>query len=289
MPVIESVAELRQHLQRLRNQNRTIGFVPTMGALHDGHLQLIKVARKSCDVVVVSIFVNPLQFGPNEDLNRYPRTFASDVEQSAAAGASIVFAPTVPEMYPDGFETSVNLHRMGAILEGASRPGHFQGVATVVMKLFWMVLPDRAFFGQKDAQQVGVIQRMSRDMNIPIELIIVPTVREADGLALSSRNRYLSPTERQQAGILYQALSHAAERFQTGVTSADVLLYEIREIIGSVTLSRLDYAEIVDSQTFEPLERVDRPATIVLAVFFGSTRLIDNWLLTPSNSEADRA
>jgi pantoate--beta-alanine ligase len=253
-----------------------------MGALHDGHVSLIRRARRETDFVVVSIFVNPTQFGPNEDFDHYPRTFAADRRLTRAAGADLIYAPAASEMYPEGFGTYVQaMGDLAASLEGASRPGFFRGVATVVAKLLNQVQPDAAYFGQKDAQQARVIQRMVCDLDIPVRIVVCPTVREADGLAMSSRNRYLSADERKQATVLSQALKQAEELLASGVTEASRLKRAMRAVIRRAPAARIDYVEVVDAETLEPLHVVDRPALVALAVFIGTTRLIDNTILHP--------
>ena len=280
MRVVRTVAALRRAVARARRGGVRIGFVPTMGALHDGHLSLIRRARRETDFVVVSIFVNPTQFGPKEDFARYPRTFAADRRRAGSAGADLIYAPAASEMYPEGFRTYVEVTGdIAARLEGASRPGFFRGVATVVAKLLNQVQPDVAYFGQKDAQQARVVQRTVRDLDIPVRIVVCPTVREADGLAMSSRNRYLRADEREQATALSQALKQAEELFASGVAEADRLKRAMRAVIRRAPAARIDYVEVVDAETMEPLRVVDRPALVALAVFIGTTRLIDNTVL----------
>ncbi len=282
MQLVETVAQLQAW--RTAQRDRTIGFVPTMGYLHDGHLALVRRARTENEIVVVSIFVNPLQFGPHEDYERYPRDLARDLALLAPEGVDLVFAPSVEEMYPPGFATSVVVSGpVAERLEGASRPGHFRGVATVVARLLNLVRPTRAYFGWKDAQQVLVIRRMVQDLALPVEIVPVPTVREADGLALSSRNVYLSPEERAAASAIPRALFAALERFQAGERNAEMLRRIVREALAS-SLVRLDYVSVSDLERFEELEVVDRPALLLVAAWVGTTRLIDNLPL----EEADR-
>ncbi|GHO81622.1 pantothenate synthetase [Ktedonobacter sp. SOSP1-85] len=258
-----------------------VGLVPTMGYLHEGHLSLFQTARTENATVVASIFVNPTQFGPNEDLERYPRNLERDLHMLEAAGVDVVFTPTASEMYPPGFTTYVE--PQGSLVEqgeGASRPNHFRGVATVVLKLFQLIQPQRAYFGQKDAQQVAVITRMVRDLNLPVTLRIRPTVREADGLAMSSRNSYLDPATRAAAPILYQALQAGRQAFEAQPTSNPAAVMQaMAEIVAQEPQARLDYTEVRDAETFLPLERLQAPALLLLAVRLGSVRLIDNFAL----------
>lgn len=276
-----TIARVRQSVAEARAAGLTVGLVPTMGALHAGHASLIEQMRAHCRFVVVSIFVNPMQFGPHEDLDRYPRQLAADCALCAAHGASLVFAPPVNEIYPLGFATTVDVGPLAERLEGASRPGHFRGVATVVLKLFNIVQPDAAIFGQKDAQQVAVIRQLVRDLDVPVRLIVAPTVREPDGLAMSSRNAYLSAEERRAAVVLSQALNWAIAAVAAGQHDPAQLEAGLAERIAAEPLARLDYARVVSADTFEPLTTLDRPALAVLAVLIGATRLIDNAPLWP--------
>lgn len=255
---------------------RPIGLVPTMGWLHAGHRALIARARAENTMTVVTIFVNPRQFGDPSDLARYPRNEARDVEICTAEGADLVFAPPVDEVYPPGFDSTVSVGAIARPLEGAARPGHFDGVATVVAILFGLVRADRAYFGQKDAQQVAVIRRMALDLAIPTEVVTCPTIREPDGLALSSRNVHLSPEERAAAPILHQALLAAREAWESGERSADALRARMRAELSEEPLANVEYVSVADAATLAELDRVDRPALLSLAVRFGSTRLIDN-------------
>jgi pantoate--beta-alanine ligase len=280
--VVAGIAAVRAVVARHRREGHTVGFVPTMGALHAGHAHLIETAAAECGRVVVSVFVNPTQFGPNEDFARYPRTLNADLRICEAAGAHTVFVPTVAEVYPEPFRTFVEVAGVSEGLCGASRPGHFRGVATVVLKLFNMVGPDVAYFGQKDAQQVRVIQTMVRDLDVPIQVRVVPTVREPDGLALSSRNRYLTPEERRHAVVLWQALSEAARRVAAGERDAVALRRRMEERVAATPGATLDYAAVTDAESLAPVDRLERPALAALAVFFGRTRLIDNVTLEPS-------
>lgn len=278
--VVHTVAQLRQQLSEVRRQRKTVGLVPTMGALHQGHASLIEAARAREEVVVVSIFVNPTQFGPKEDFERYPRPMDEDIGVCGRHGVDLIYHPSVEEMYPEGYRTYVEVTGWQDILEGASRPGHFRGVATVVLKLLNQVQPDRAYFGQKDAQQVRVIQQLVRDLNVPVEILVRPTVREADGLAMSSRNRYLDADQRQRAVALYQALREASEQYQAGVRDPEVLRRVMTQRLQATPGAELDYAVVLDPDTFQPAEDLTRGALLALAVKFGDTRLIDNLILS---------
>jgi len=276
MRIARTIAEMKA----LRRQSRdAVGFVPTMGYLHDGHLALVRRARTENSVVVVSIFVNPTQFGPSEDFNRYPRDIPRDLALLEKEGTDIVFMPSAEEMYPEGFSSWVVVEKVTERLEGRSRPGHFRGVATVVNKLFNIVEPTKAYFGQKDAQQVVVIKKMVADLNMNLEIVVVPTVRESDGLAMSSRNVYLNPQERQAATVLFKALMLAKDLWTGGEKSADVLRREMEFLIGREPLAQIDYISIADPQTLEELSTIEGPALASLAVRIGKTRLIDNILL----------
>lgn len=286
IPTVRTVRELRAALDVERHAGRLIGLVPTMGALHAGHLSLIERAHEQCDFVVVSVFVNPSQFDRSADLERYPRQEDVDSELAAQAGADLVFAPSVEEVYPDGFATQVQVLGITDRLEGAMRgPEHFRGVATVVTKLLCMTLPDVAFFGQKDAQQVLVIRRLVVDLNLPVRVEVCPTVREADGLALSSRNAQLSPAERHRALALHAGLAAAAELASAGERSADALLGAARGAMRDYEV-QAEYLVLVDPSSLEPLERIDGPALLAVAAHVGSVRLIDNVILDPSNYAA---
>jgi pantoate--beta-alanine ligase len=263
-----------------REQNRTIGFVPTMGALHEGHLSLVHEARAMCDIVVVSVFVNPTQFGPAEDFNAYPRDLTRDSALMAEYNVDYVFAPTVEEIYPPGFSTYVTVEGLSEELEGASRSGHFRGVTTVVAILLNTIKPDFVFFGQKDAQQAVVIRKMLRDLAFPSEIVVLPIVREESGLARSSRNNYLSGQERQAATVLHLALSKAREAYDGGEHNPARLIELVRATIEQEPLARIDYISANDTDTFAKLDRIDeQPALLSLAVFIGKTRLIDNIVL----------
>jgi len=275
MRVIETVAEFRT----ARAQAADLGLVPTMGYLHQGHLSLVAQAKAECSTVAVSIFVNPTQFGPNEDLARYPRDLPRDLGLLEAAGVDLVFAPQPAEVYPPGFDTVVEVRGVTDVLEGAVRPGHFAGVATVVAKLFGIVQPTRAYFGQKDAQQSVVIRKLVRDLNLPVEVIIAPTVREPDGLALSSRNSYLTPEQRVAAPAIHRALSAARDRFAAGERDAEVLREAMRAVIAGEPLMQIDYISVADTETLRELATVEAQALASMAVRLGATRLIDNMVL----------
>ena len=276
MRVSKTIAETRAAVRELRAAGRTVGLVPTMGALHAGHVSLVRAAREQCDVVVVSIFVNPTQFGPNEDFARYPRTWDADCALLDREGVDLIFAPGAEEMYPVGASTFVEVEGVSDRLDGASRPGHFRGVATVVAKLFHIVGPDKAFFGQKDAAQVAVLRRMVRNLNFDLELVVCPTVREADGLALSSRNRYLSAEQRRQALVLSRALRRIEERVSQGVVESAALIREAQEMLAAEAGVRVDYLRIVDPSSLEDVADVCGGALVAVAAVVGTTRLIDN-------------
>lgn len=279
-PIVERIESVRQEVARARQAQRRIGFVPTMGALHAGHAALIQRARKECGYVVVSIFVNPTQFGPQEDFARYPRTLAADQKLCAEEGADLIFAPSVEEIYPPPYRTFVEVTELDQVLCGASRPKHFRGVCTVVLKLLHIVQPDVVYFGEKDYQQARIIRQMIRDLNIPVHMEVVPTVREADGLACSSRNSYLTAAQRQVAPRIYQALLELRQRVQEGEREVARLQTQLQEALSAIPEARVDYAHIVDADTLQPLEQLDRPAIAAVAVFLGTTRLIDNIRLT---------
>jgi pantoate--beta-alanine ligase len=278
---------MKEQARQARAESRVIGLVPTMGALHAGHLSLIERARRECSPVIASIFVNPKQFGPNEDFTKYPRTFESDSEKLERAGVDALFAPEAAEIYPAGFATYVNVDGLSVRLEGRTRPGHFRGVTTVVMKLMQIVQPNFAYFGRKDAQQSRLIQQMARDLNLDTEIVICPPVREPDGLALSSRNVYLNAEERQAATVLHRALNAVRNEIASGVRDALQLQAVLQRMLGTERLARVDYAEIVDALSFEPVVRVSKACYVVLAVFIGKTRLIDNLYIEPKTSNSE--
>jgi pantoate--beta-alanine ligase len=284
MKICQTIDDMRAVSRSARHAGKRLGFVPTMGALHEGHLSLVRAAKAKCDVVAVSIFVNPLQFGPTEDLAKYPRTFERDRELLEKEAVDILFAPTLEEMYPAGAVTYVTVEGLSEKLCGKSRPGHFRGVTTVVAKLFHIVEPDMAFFGQKDAAQTTIIRRMVRDLNLPVEIVVCPIVREPDGLAMSSRNAYLSPQERKSALVLHRALTEVKSRFDQGERDAAVLIEAGKQVLAQEPAVRLDYYEIVDPITLDPMPEVTSSALVAIAAFLGNTRLIDNILLPVSRS-----
>lgn len=273
MKVVETIADLRRLRLKLPEP---VGFVPTMGYLHEGHLVLVRRAKAENSSVVVSIFVNPTQFGPQEDFNKYPRDPQRDLAMLEKEGVDIVFMPSVAEMYPPEFSSWVDVGKIAERLEGASRPGHFRGVATVVAKLFNIVQPDRAYFGQKDAQQLIVIKKMAAELNMNLEVVAVPTVREPDGLAMSSRNTYLNPEERKAAVVLYQALTLAQKLWSQGEKDTQAIRQQMTELIQKQPLANIEYISIANAETLDELDRVKPPALVSLAVKIGRTRLIDN-------------
>jgi pantoate--beta-alanine ligase len=279
MRVVNSVKEMQRVCREMRAGGRALGFVPTMGALHEGHLSLVRRARAECDAVAASIFVNPLQFGPGEDFTRYPRTFEADSRLLEAEGVVVLFAPDAPEMYPEGAVTTVTVTGVGDRLDGASRPGHFTGVATVVAKLFHSVGPDRAYFGQKDAAQLAVLRQMVRDLNFDVQIVDCAIERDADGLALSSRNKYLSAAEREQALGLRRCLLRVQERIAGGARGSEELLRSGMEVLTAAPGVRVDYLAVVDANTLLPVLQADSGALVAVAAYVGSTRLIDNFLV----------
>ncbi len=270
---------MKQVARQARAEGRPAGFVPTMGALHEGHMSLVRAAMAECQPVIASIFVNPTQFGPGEDLQKYPRTVDADRVRLEEAGVGYLFAPEAAEMYPQGFRTWVNVEGLSDRLEGRVRPGHFRGVTTVVLKLLEIVQPQKAFFGRKDAQQARLVQQMVRDLHLDSEIIVCPIVREPDGLAMSSRNAYLSPDERRAATVLHRALDGARRAIERGERDALRLTAAMREIIRSEPLAQTDYVELVDAEALEPVTRLRRTCLALLAARFGATRLIDNLLI----------
>ncbi|MFH1227351.1 MAG: pantoate--beta-alanine ligase [Planctomycetota bacterium] len=281
MQVIRNINALKEVIRRFKSGGKTVGFVPTMGALHQGHLSLMRQSRKDTDLTVVSIFVNPMQFGPAEDYKKYPRTLAGDIKMMRAAGVDIVFAPAVNRIYPGGFQFCVDIGNLGGMLCGRSRPGHFKGVLTVVNKLFNIVEPDIAYFGQKDYQQALIIRRMVRDLDMNLRIKVMPIVREEDGLAMSSRNRYLSADQRRQATCLYRALNEAKRQVRSGQVSAARIIGAMKKIINLSDESRIDYIAIVEPETLLDIKTVKpgQKALAALAVFIGRTRLIDNMFI----------
>ncbi len=279
MKILSNITETGAACRLARANGQRLGLVPTMGALHEGHLSLVRVAKARCDTVAVSLFVNPTQFGPNEDLAKYPRPYERDRELLEKEGVAILFAPSAEEMYPKGEATRVVVEGLSERLDGRSRPGHFRGVTTVVSKLFHIIEPDVAFFGQKDAAQSAVIRRMVSDLNFPVEIVICPIVREPDGLAMSSRNAYLNPDERQRALALHRSLNRVEDEFRAGERSAARLIAAATKVFAPEPQIRLDYFEIVDPDTLDPVEQIERPALVAVAAYVGSTRLIDNRIL----------
>lgn len=279
METIRTIAWMKEKVREARQEQRVIGLVPTMGALHAGHMALVERAKKECAPVYASIFLNPTQFGPNEDLSKYPRPLEADMEKLTAAQVDGLFLPTPAEMYPHGFSTYVHVEGLSERLEGKSRPGHFRGVVTVVLKLFEIVQPHYAYFGRKDAQQVRIVEKMVRDLNLDVELVICPTVREPDGLAMSSRNAYLNAEERRAATVLFRALKAAEKELRAGVRDTFELQHTMRKVLDGEKHARVDYAEIVDADNFEPVARLGRTSYALLAVRIGNTRLIDNMLI----------
>lgn len=279
MQIAATIQEVRTQVKAWKKDGCTVGFVPTMGYLHEGHGSLISRARQENDKVVVSIFVNPMQFGAGEDLASYPRDLEKDSAYCASLGADLIFHPEPSEMYADGFCSYVDMSVLTEELCGLSRPVHFRGVCTVVNKLFNIVQPDRAYFGQKDAQQLAVVQRMVKDLNMDLEIIGCPTVRESDGLAKSSRNTYLSETERQAARVLYRAVTHGQALAAAGETDAAAIVAQMKALIEKEPLARIDYVKAVDGLTMQPLTTVKKPMLVALAVYIGKTRLIDNFIL----------
>jgi pantoate--beta-alanine ligase len=279
MKICETIEEMRAACRAARRGGQRLGFVPTMGALHEGHLSLIRAARAACGIVAASIFVNPTQFGPNEDLAKYPRDFERDRDLLAEEGVELLFAPSVDEMYPAGAVTWVTVEELSGKLDGCSRPGHFRGVTTVVAKLFHIVEPDAAFFGQKDAAQLAIIRRMVRDLKFPVEIVAGAIVREADGLAMSSRNAYLDSAQRRSALVLHRALTRVKKMWEAGERDAAKLTAAGREEIAGEKSVRLDYFEIVDPDNLDPVQNPAAGALVAGAAFVGTTRLLDNILL----------
>jgi len=279
MKIIETIKEMRAFIAQARKQGQSIGLVPTMGSLHEGHLTLMRQAQQVCDVVVVSIFINPTQFGPNEDFAKYPRDLVGDSEKAASVGVQVIFHPQAKEMYPQGYSSFIDVEGITDQLCGASRPGHFRGVATVVAKLFNIVQPDQAFFGQKDAQQVLVLQRMVSDLNMNVDIVIVPIVREGDGLAMSSRNAFLSEAERRAGLVLSRSLAVAEQLVASGERDTQKIRLQVLATIQAEKLAECDYVEIYEYPSLLSIDRIQEKALLALAVKFGQTRLIDNVIL----------
>ena len=276
MEIIRTIDWMKQIARDSRAKEHVLGFVPTMGALHEGHFSLVRAAKHECSPVVASIFVNPNQFGAGEDLQKYPRRFEQDTEALEKLGVNYLFAPEASEMYPGGFRTQVAVEGLSDRLEGRSRPGHFRGVTTVVLKLFEIVQPQRAYFGRKDAQQLRIIRQMVADLNLDAQIVACPIVREPDGLAMSSRNAYLQGADRSAATVLYRALSAAKKEIEEGELESAHLIDSMRRVFSSAPAATLDYAEIVDAETLEPVLRVRKSCLALVAAFVGKTRLIDN-------------
>ena len=276
MNTLTTLSDLRTARLSLKG---TVGLVPTMGYLHEGHLSLIRQAKAECEHVIVTIFVNPTQFGPSEDLSKYPRDLERDLNLISPLGVDIIWTPTAEVMYPTGYQTWVEVEAMTQPLEGSMRPGHFKGVTTVVAKLFNATQPDKAYFGQKDAQQAAVIRQMVRDLNFPLEVMICPTTREADGLAMSSRNKYLSEAERKAAVVLFRSLSAAKELYESGERDAEKIRGKMKEILASEPLAQMQYVSCADYDTLAELNEIKGKALLSMAVFLGKTRLIDNFIL----------
>jgi pantoate--beta-alanine ligase len=277
--ICATIPEARSACRDARSGGKQLGLVPTMGALHEGHSSLVQAAKAQCDAVAVSIFVNPVQFGPKEDLSKYPRPFERDCRMLEKQGVDILFAPSVAEIYPGGSVTWVTVEGLSEKLDGRSRPGHFRGVTTIVAKLFNIIEPDVAFFGQKDAAQLAVIRRMVLDLNFPVEIVAVPTVREADGLAMSSRNAYLKGEERDRAAVLHRSLLRARQQFDAGERIAASLISAGKDLFANEPGVVLDYFEVVDPDTLDPVEKISKKTLVAVAAYVGSTRLIDNLLL----------
>jgi len=276
LKVITEIDKMKTYAKIMRKDSKVIGFVPTMGYFHEGHLSLMRAARKQCDTVIVSVYVNPAQFGPKEDLTKYPRQIQRDEELARIEGADVIFVPRDEDMYPEGYSTYVNVEGLTEKLCGKARPGHFRGVTTIVMKLFEIIKPEIAYFGQKDAQQAFVIQKMIKDLNLDITMKILATVREKDGLAMSSRNSYLKKSERKEAPVVYQALLEAERMVQRGENSAKVMTKAMRETIKKASSAKIDYISVVDTKSLEDVVTIKNEALVTAAVLIGKTRLIDN-------------
>ncbi|MCD6418127.1 pantoate--beta-alanine ligase [bacterium] len=282
MEIVSSISRMQELSALARRDGRIIGFVPTMGYLHEGHLSLMRIARKKCDVLVVSIFVNPTQFGAGEDLAQYPRNIERDKKLCREEGVDVIFLPDEREMYPENYSTYVEVSgNITNVLCGYFRPGHFRGVATVVAKLLNIVQPHFAVFGQKDGQQLAVIRRMVRDLNYPVEIVGAPTVREPDGLAMSSRNEYLTPKERKVAPKIYESLMLAEKMIQSGIFDPEIVKDRMRRVIEEAKMFRIQYVEIVDAETLEPVKKIESPVMVAVAAFLGKARLIDNIVVNP--------
>lgn len=279
LKVIKDISEMQNLASQFRQEGKTIGFVPTMGALHQGHLSLMEHAKEESDIVIVSIFVNPSQFGPGEDLNQYPRDMEGDIEKTGSAGVDILFTPAPSEIYPEGFRTYVSVEGLSEILCGKTRPGHFRGVSTVVLKLFNIIKPHKSFFGQKDYQQTVIIRRMVKDLNVDTDIIVLPTVREADGLAMSSRNQYLKKDDRKAAAVIYRSLLQAGRLFESGVSGTERLRNTILSVLKEEPSVHTEYISIINPETLEEETFAENGTVIVVAARIGNTRLIDNIIL----------
>ena len=286
MQIIRTIKEMQVFVNRARAENKVIGFVPTMGYLHEGHLSLMRIARPRCDLLVVSIFVNPTQFGAGEDFERYPRDLARDELLCEQEQVDVIFYPTAAEMYPQPYRTYIQVEELSDTMCGRSRPGHFRGVTTVVGKLFNIVKPHFAVFGQKDFQQAVIIKKMVEDLNFDLEIITAPIVREEDGLAMSSRNKYLSESEREQALVLYRSLRLARQLVGEGVRESEKIRREMEKLIRHSPAATIDYIAIVDPESLQPVQRIERKTLVALAVKIGTTRLIDNTLIEPAETES---
>jgi pantoate--beta-alanine ligase len=279
MKIVKTVHDMCQLSKKAKTNNKSIGLVPTMGYLHKGHLSLIHRARKDCDIVVMSIFVNPMQFAPGEDLEKYPRDFDTDRKLAEKAGVDVIFYPDASHIYTKGFSTFISVENMDKVWEGKTRPAHFRGVCTIVGKLFNIIDPDIAYFGQKDAQQAAIIKRMVKDLNFNIEIVVVPTIREKDGLAMSSRNKYLSSEERKAAQVLYRSLQEAEGMIKNGEKKSDNVLERMRGVVKKERLAQLDYIDIVNQDDFSSVPEIAKAGLIIIACRIGKTRLIDNLVL----------
>jgi pantoate--beta-alanine ligase len=280
MRIISNIQQMQAWSARMRRKGKTIGFVPTMGCLHEGHLSLMRRSRKESDYTLISIFVNPAQFGPQEDFRRYPRNLSRDKQLSRACGVDVIFHPRARDMYPKGHKSFVEVTDLSSVLCGASRPGHFRGVATAVLKLFNIVRPDKAYFGQKDAQQAIIVGRMVKDLNLPVKIKVLPIVREKSGLAMSSRNTYLNERQKKDAAVLYKALQTAVGMIQSGHKHPRKVIAQMRKMIKSRAAARIDYIRIVDADRLKQVNRIKGRLLIAVAVFFGKTRLIDNVIIS---------
>lgn len=280
MNIIKSIEEMKSWIRQMRQENKTIGFVPTMGYFHEGHLNLIRTAKQQCNMVVVSIYVNPTQFGPNEDFNKYPRDLERDFKLAEGVGVAVVFVPSDKDMYPEGYKTYIQVESLSAKLCGKSRPGHFRGVTTIVNKFLNIIQPDVMYLGQKDAQQAILLQKMVKDLNINMQVVVVPTTREPDGLAMSSRNKYLSESERKQALVLNKSLQLAKTMMERGELNSEIIIHAMEKLIAEQPSAQIDYISIVSPETLEDIHNIETQVLIALAVFIGKTRLIDNVLIT---------